>query len=148
MIKNYTSSVPMLTSISRIEYRLAKAGALHIAKSYKNEMPVGMMFQLDNGKGIPLTFKLPAKTDKVFEWLRYQRKRPPTKSQLAQLEQQANRTAWKILSDWIDIQISMIEIGHTEAMQVFLPYAYDVNEDKTLYEKIKETNFKMLTAGE
>jgi hypothetical protein len=44
-IKNYTSSVPIGNSISKIEHRLAQAGATHISKSYEEGKPIGMMFQ-------------------------------------------------------------------------------------------------------
>jgi hypothetical protein len=111
-IKNYTSTVPILDSISRIEYRLAQAGAMHIAKSYaedKSGKPTGMMFQIMI-ENIPMTFKLPAKADNVYKYLRMQRKKLPTKAQDEGLRMQADRTAWKILNDWIDIQVSMIEL--------------------------------------
>lgn len=144
-IKNYTSTVPMINSIARIEHRLIQGGVTIISKDYEDGKPKGMIFQINNN-GIPMTFKLPAKADRVFEWLKMQRKKPPTKTQLEGIKAQADRTAWKILSDWIDIQISLIELDQAEAMEIFLPYIYDGKTDQTLYEKMKETNFKQLTA--
>lgn len=38
-LKNYTSSVPVINSIAKIEHRLAQAGATHIAKEYDRERP-------------------------------------------------------------------------------------------------------------
>lgn len=145
-IKNYTSTVPVSNSISRIEHRIAQAGASHIAKSYKDERPTGMIFQIDVNS-FPMTFKLPAKSDNVYKYLRNQRKRPPTKIQDDKLKLQADRTAWKILFDWIDIQVSLIELDQAEAIEVFLPYAYDGNQDQTLFDKMKSNNFKLLTTG-
>lgn len=145
-IKNYTSTVPMINSIARIEHRLAQAGATHIAKSYENEKPIGMLFQIPSN-GIPLTFKLPAKANRVFEYLKMQRKKPATKTQLEGIKAQADRTAWKILSDWIDIQVSLIELDQAEAVEIFLPYVYDGTNNQTLFEKMKENNFKQLTVG-
>lgn len=143
-IKNYTSTVPMLNSIQRIEHRLSQAGASHIAKSYENEKPIGMIFQIKSNE-IPMTFKLPAKADRVFEWMKMQRRKPPTKAQSESLRNQADRTAWKILSDWVDIQISLIELDQAEAIEVFLPYAYNGSKDQTLFEQIKGNNYKLLT---
>lgn len=143
-LKNYTSSVPVITSIGRIEHRLAQAGATHIAKSYNKERPVGMIFQIPINN-VPMTFKLPAKSDKVFEFMIKQRTRPPKQSQREAIQMQADRTAWKILSDWIDIQVSMIQLDQAEAIEVFLPYAYDGRNDRTLFEKMKDNNFKLLT---
>lgn len=145
-IKNYTSTVPMINSIARIEHRLAQAGATHIAKSYEKQRPTGMLFQI-NIDGTPRTFKLPAKTENVFNYLKMQRKKPPTKAQEETIRQQADRTAWKILNDWIDIQVSMIELDQAEAGEVFFPYLYDGRSNKTMWEIAKENNFKQLTQG-
>lgn len=146
-IKNYTSTVPVLSSIARIEHRLAQSGAMHIAKSYaddKSGRPTGMIFQILINN-LPMTFKLPAKAENVYKYLRKQRRKPPTKAQEESLRIQADRTAWKILNDWIDIQVSMIELDQAEAIEVFLPYAYDGSTNQTLFEKMKDTNFKLLT---
>ncbi len=67
-LKNYTSGVPTPNSISRIENKLAQAGATHIAKSYDKERPVGIIFQIPIN-GTPMTFKLPAKTDRAFDFM-------------------------------------------------------------------------------
>lgn len=144
-LKNYTSSVPVLNSISRIEHRLAQAGATHIAKHYDKERPVGMIFQIPINN-IPMTFKLPTKADRVFDFMIKQRARPPQQSQKQAIRMQADRTAWKILSDWIDIQVSLIQLDQAEAIEVFLPYAYDGRNDRTLFEKMKENNFKLLNS--
>lgn len=142
-LKNYTSSVPMLNSIQKIEFKLAQAGATHIAKSYENEKPIGMIFQIEIDK-IPTTFKLPAKSDKVYDLLLKGRKSIPTNAQKEIIKLQADRTAWKILSDWVDIQISMIMIEHVEILEVFLPYAFDGKTNQTFFEKIKDNGFKLL----
>lgn len=143
-LKNYTSSVPVINSIGRIEHRLSQAGATHIAKQYVKERPIGMIFQIPIND-IPMTFKLPAKAEKVYEFMVKQRARPPKQSQKEAIQMQADRTGWKILSDWVDIQVSMIQLDQAEAVEVFLPYAYDGRNDKTLFEKMKENNFKQLT---
>jgi hypothetical protein len=145
-LKNYTSSVPVLNSISRIEHRLAQAGAPHIAKSYEGDRPTGMIFQIPINN-IPMTFKLPAKTDNVFKYLIKQRSKPPKDSVLASIKAQSDRTAWKILSDWIDIQISMIEVDQAESAEMFLAYAFDPASNLTLFEKIKRNGFKQLAEG-
>ena len=142
-LKNYTSSVPVINSIGKIEHRLAQSGATHIAKSYERERPVGMIFQIPVNN-IPMTFKLPAKADKVFDHMLKQRSRPPQASQREAIKMQADRTAWKILSDWVDIQVSLIQLDQAEAIEVFLPYTYDGKNDRTLFEKMRDNNFKLL----
>ena len=145
-IKNYTSSVPVINSISKIEFRLAQAGATHIAKSYEKEKPVGMIFQIPVN-GIPLTFKLPAKIGKVTDFLIKQRSKPPKPDTKKTIELQAERTAWKILADWIDIQVSIIQLDQAEPAEVFLPYSYNPASDQTLFEMMNNNGFNQLTAG-
>jgi hypothetical protein len=57
-LKNYTSSVPAVTSMGRIETALVKAGATDISKKYENGICVAITFRMvENGQ--PLFFKLP-----------------------------------------------------------------------------------------
>lgn len=145
-IKNYTSTVPIGTSIMRIEHRLAQAGALNISKKYADDRsgrPVGMVFQIMVNNR-PVVFKLPAKTDLVYKYLKNSRKRTPTKSQDENLRMQADRTAWKLLFDWIDMQVSMIELDQLDVIEAFLQHSYDAARDQTFYEKLKTNDFKLL----
>lgn len=141
-IRNYTSSVPVINSINFIEHRLASAGATHIAKFYEENRPVGMIFQITHNN-VPLTFKLPAKSLAVYNVLfnAVKRPRPSTKETI---RSQSDRTAWKILSDWVDIQITMIQLEQAEFTEVFLPYFYDLKTNKTLFEKVAANEIKLL----
>ena len=52
------------------------------------------------------------------------------------MKTQANRTAWKVLSDWTEIQCTMILLGQAKPLQMFLPFVYDVKNEETLYDKV------------
>lgn len=67
-----------------------------------------------------------------------------TQSAINNCKDQARRTAWKILYEWVQIQVSMIQIEQVEIMEVFLPYAYDKEKNETYFEKIKANGFKQL----
>jgi len=56
--------------------------------------------------------------------------------------QQAERTAWKIVQDWVEVQMSMIQLKQADTIQVFLPYIY--NGKKTFYQSLKEANYRGL----
>ncbi|MFZ2190031.1 MAG: hypothetical protein WAV48_04585 [Candidatus Magasanikiibacteriota bacterium] len=142
-IKNYTSSVPVERSVSLIEHELVRAGAQHIAKSYDQKGNLeGIMFQLSSN-GMPITFQLPAKWKQCFKMMMQEVRRPkPTTEETVTL--QAQRTAWKILYDWVTIQVSMIKLEQAEVIEVFLPYMFNVKEQKTFFEIAKEKNFKGL----
>jgi hypothetical protein len=60
------------------------------------------------------------------------------------LQQQANKTAWKILSDWTDIQCSMILLGQAKPLQMFLPFVYDMKSNETLFDKVSSGKMNLL----
>lgn len=145
-IKNYTSTVPALTSMSRIEMYLVNAGASDISKKYdENKTCISLTFRMIVNN-IPVFFQLEAKVQACFKVLYAEVKRPqPTTKQT--ILQQAERTAWKIISDWVEIQISMVQLEQADLIQVFLPYVYNPATEKTFYNQIKDNNFKQLTNG-
>lgn len=144
-VKNYTSSVPVIRSITKIEEKLVQAGATQIAKSYNDGKPDGIMFTMFQND-MPYNFKLPAKIEQVSEYfLKRQGKKRLSAGQIEQIKLQAERTAWKILSDLVEIRISYILIESAEFIEMFLPDAW--NGKTTYYEKLKSGGFKQLTSG-
>ncbi|MFN8296762.1 MAG: hypothetical protein U0T69_11235 [Chitinophagales bacterium] len=142
-IKNYTSTVPAATSISRIEQYLVEAGATDISKKYnEDKFCTGIVFRL-MVNNMPLFFKLTAKTDACYKVLyaQYKRPTPDTRKNCAK---QAEQTAWKIISDWVEIQLTMIRLEQVELMQIFLPFVYDASSDKTFFDKLKDSEYKQL----
>lgn len=136
MIKNYTSQVPVNRSVQHIEDRLVKHGAQNILKLYEEKKLVGIAFIVSvNGEGVP--FRLPARVDRVRKQMAGSVRRPRSGT-MSRIEEQAARTAWKLLSDWVDIQMSLIELGQVELVEVFMPYIYDHSKGMTLFEKTKE----------
>lgn len=91
----------------------------------------------------PVPIRLPANIEKCRSLLAEQVKRP-RKGTMAKIREQAERTAWKLLSDWVDVQISMIRLGQAEPLEVFLPYLFDGHRQETFYASLKANNFKSL----
>ena len=144
-LKNYTSEVPAITSMGRIEKCLVEAGATDISKKYEDGVCRAIRFRMPVNN-IPVFFELPAKVDACFKvmWKEISRPRPDSRKKT---EQQAERTAWKIVSDWVEVQMSMIRLEQAEALQVFLPYVWDPASEQTFYDRLKQTNYKALLPG-
>ncbi len=141
-MKNYTSQVPIERTISQIEKVLAKAGAVNVFKNYKNGEIESINFSLyDNISGKKVFIQLPANVEAVEAVLKQGLKKP-RKESLTRIKEQAGRTAWRLMLDWVSVQMSLIEMNQVEALQVFLPYIWDGN--RTFYSALKESKFKFL----
>ncbi len=127
-----------------IEKILTKHGVSDIWKQYSGDGELeGINFVVKTDVGM-LPFKLPANIQAVQQVLKNQKNAGGLShvpwhaiNDLAQ----SRRTVWRILKDWIDSQMALIELDIVKIEQVFLPYMYDSKTEKTLYETLKEKNF-------
>jgi len=143
MIRNYTSTVPATKSVVKMEQRLVEAGANNITKFYVDGKLSGVTFTIyAPGRG-PLTFKLPARVDDVRNVLAQQIKRPHKKT-IDKLFAQAERCAWKNLSDWVDIQLALVRMGQASTIEIFMPYILSKDGERTLFEALADSGFKQL----
>jgi len=143
-IKNYTSTVEAPKSMARIEELLVAIGASNINKQYRDKICTGITFlYYDSHLKQTLAFHLKAQVDECFKILWKEVKRPQSNTK-EQLQKQANRTAWKILSDWTEIQCSMILLGQAKPLQMFLSFIYDTKTSETLFEKISSGKSELL----
>lgn len=156
-LKNYTSDVPVAQTIYRIEQVLIKCGVSGITKEYS---PTGgvwaLRFHLKLADSQELTIRLPADKDRALEalWLNYadgdelshdgQRLawNSYKKKTKKDFEAQAERTAWKIMQDWVEVQMSLIQLRQAEPIEVFLPYVW--NGSETFYHKLKSSGYRAL----
>lgn len=146
MLKNYTSSVPAEHSIAFIEAKLVRHGATNIMKTYADKKLTGIAFILPmkNGRNVPI--RLPARVDRVEKILRADVRRPSA-STYERIAAQAQRTAWKILADWVDAQTAMISLEQVEPLEIFLAFVFDPAKERTLFESMREGGFKQLPAS-
>lgn len=143
-IKNYTSTIEASRSMAKIEELLVEIGANNINKKYENKTCTGITFLFfDNRLGQTLAFHLKAQVEEVFNILYKEVKRPQANTKET-IKAQANRTAWKVLSDWTEIQCTMILLGQAEPLQMFLPFVYDVKNEETLYDKVVSGKMPLL----
>jgi hypothetical protein len=138
-MKNYTSTVPISRTISRIEEILVRSGAVNIIKDYRGPGTLdALCFTYIVGEK-KIAIRLPANVKAVESVLRGSMKRPRAGT-MDRIADQAERTAWKIIQDWIEIQISLIEMKQAEFLQVFMPYIW--NGKTTLFQSFKESGFR------
>lgn len=142
-LKNYTSDVPASRTIARIEEVLAHAGADGVAKVFKNGRVESLSFHANLPNGKTITIRLPANVESVYTALRKNISKPRAGTE-QRLMEQAERTAWKLMQDWTEVQMSLIAMNQAEFLQVFLPYIHDGKE--SFYARLKGSNFAALPA--
>jgi hypothetical protein len=130
--------------MGRIEELLVEIGATNINKQYKDKICLGITFLLfDPQLQQTLAFHLAAQVEECFTVLWKQVKRPQSNTR-DMLMKQASRTAWKILSDWTEIQCTMILLKQAKPLQMFLPFVYDLQSNETLVYKDTTVKLKLL----
>lgn len=142
-LKNYTSNVPVDRTIARIEQLLASSGATGIIKDYAEGKLVALFFKISLPTRRDITIRLPVNHQAVYQTMRKTVKRQHAGT-LERIQEQALRTSWKLMQDWVEVQLSLIRIQQVDFMQVFLPYVWDGQQ--TFYAALKERDYRGLPA--
>ena len=132
-IKNYTTTVTAVQSVSEISGMLAAHGAQRVQQEYQGGSPVSVAFQIDTPMGVR-GFFLPANVDRVAAVLKKQHVKTEA--------DRAQRVAWRILRDWVAAQMAILETEMVTIDEIFLPYMAD-RDGRTVYQ-LYESNQLML----
>jgi hypothetical protein len=139
---NYTTQISADKTITEIQKCLATHGAKMIVNEYDdNGFIIGLSFAIELD-GQKVGFRLPCDWRPVLQILEEDRKVPRNKK----TQEQAIRVAWRIIKDWVEAQMAIVETKMVKTEQVFLPYAVQKN-GKTLYDNVIESKM-LLTGGE
>ncbi|WP_269478222.1 hypothetical protein [Hominibacterium faecale] len=140
MILNYTTTIDAYKTVSEIEYILVKHKAKSVLKNYTNDGSIeslSFIVEIPTGQ---MPIKLPVNTDAALAVLIREKKSNPRK-QIKTTREQAERVAWRILKDWVEAQMALIEIELVKMEQVFLPYAVLDESGETIFEKLESRQF-------
>lgn len=128
-ILNYTTKVPVDRTLSEITSILVKAKAEAIQTEYDGGAIKTIAFRLNTAQGV-IYYKLPANVGGV------QRAMVRDKIKHSDMAAQSARVAWRIVKDWVEAQMAIVDANMAEVAQVFLPYAV-THTGKTVYERFK-----------
>lgn len=135
-ILNYTTKVDVYTTTGQIQGILVKHGAKRIVQDYDNDGKiVALCFLIDTPLG-EQGVRLPANADAVYAVLQRQKVRCDYA--------QAERVAWRIVKDWVEAQMAILESEMVTVSQIFLPYMMNA-EGQTVYQLFES---KQLLLGE
>lgn len=137
-IMNYTTQVSAFKTSNEIEEILMNHNAKSIMKNYDNGTITGLSFLIDTGvQQIPV--RLPVKIDECLEVLKKEKRENPRK-QIKDTRDQAERVAWRILKDWVEAQMALLDIEMVRFEEIFLPYI-ETQSGQTIYERLEEKQF-------
>lgn len=142
-ISNYTTKIDFYKTIGEIQKDLAEHGARKTIIDYDdNGLPVSLKFAIDWNDQM-IGFALPCNHRGV---LRAMEKAKVSRSLCN--EEQALRVAWRIIKDWVQAQMAIVEADVSSMAEVFLPYAI-TKDGSTLYNHLQNSGSKLLlTSGD
>lgn len=136
---NYTTEIEPAKTAGEIVGLLAAKGAKSINMDYQAGEPVALTFRIDI-HGIDMAFRLPCNYEGAERALR--RLAPPR----YQTTRQAKRVAWRIVKDWVEAQLALVELGQAELGEVFFHRAITSN-GQTLFQRFVDDPSRLLAAG-
>ncbi len=140
---NYTTKIDADKTAQEISKCLSLHGAKAVLTEYdeKEQIVSAISFKIKMGEQ-EMTFRLPCDWHPVHEILKNDDKIPrANKDKL-----QAVRTSWRIVKDWVEAQMALVETQMVTTSQVFLPYAV-AKDGRTLAEHIAENPQMLLGDG-
>jgi hypothetical protein len=139
-ILNYTTTIAAEKTAAEIQQKLAKARAQAVLCEYDDTgVMCAMSFRVVTKHGM-VSFRMPANTAGVLRALQKDARVPKR----LKTKQQAANVAWRVLKDWIEAQLAIVEAEMADLAEVFLPYAQGQN-GQTLYSAMEQQGFKALT---
>lgn len=134
---NYTTKVDVYTTLGAIQGQLVKHGAKKIMQDYDDHGRIAALtFLIDTPAGMR-GIRLPANVDKVYSVLHRQKIKCD--------REQSERVAWRIVKDWVEAQIAILESEMVQMDEIFLPYMVN-NNGQTFFEAYRN-NQLMLGEG-
>lgn len=153
-LKNYTSEVPVTASVARIRKVLIECGVSGITEQFGPQPGTiaAIIFHIEVG-GQQCRIRLAPEVEKCRNalWKDYvgtdkleldgtMVARPSKKKKCRKdFDQQAARTAWRLVQEEVEIQMSKIQLGQADFRQAFLAQIWDGTQ--TVWQRLEERNF-------
>ena len=140
-LKNKTSKVSADVTMQRIERLLVSAGATGFQKLYANKICSAIIFEIEFEPGKKVAVKLPAKVDLCRKalWNDCVKTAPNTRKSESDFNDQAERTAWRIVQEWVEVQVTLITLRQIDFLQAFMSHVWD--GEMTYYERLQQRRF-------
>ncbi len=142
-ILNYTTKVSVDRTCTEIQKALAKCGATKIVSDYDSDGEVAAISFQIMVDGMVMGYTLPNNWQNVLQVMN---KQAGVLNHLKNNDQ-AKRVAWRIVKDWVEAQLAIIQARVVTLDQVMLPYAV-TNNGQSYYERLKGERFYLAQGSE
>lgn len=143
---NYTTTIDSHKTASECVALLARHGANRISMDLKDGLPSGLAFGIDTPAGMRF-FLLPANPGGVYSALVKANRAGHIPRRYADRDQ-AQRVAWRVMKDWLEAQLALIDAEVVEIEQVMLPYLIVDDTGLTLYQRYLNHGRRAIEAAE
>lgn len=130
-ILNYSTKVDAWRTVNEIQQILAKHGVSHFSIKNEGSFPIGLSFTIDY-KGQPLNFLLPCNYKGVLGCFKKTKGVPASSKNDAQ----ALRTSWRIVKNWVEAQLAIIQSDSVTIHEAFMAYLVVNADGQTLSDKL------------
>jgi len=118
---DYTTKVPVSRTIAQIQAKLVEHGARAVMMEYGDDGRIkALAFKINMPNG-ELPIRLPIDAAATQRVLRRQWDERLIESKYT-TEEHAYRVAWRIIKDWVEAQVSLLETEMVRMEEIFLPY--------------------------
>lgn len=144
MILNYTTSIAATKTVAEIQQMLASKGARKIITDYSESgVLVGISFTVTINK-MEVLFRLPANWKGVQKAIKNQKRSVAAKYKT---DAHAINVCWRIIKDWIEAQMAIVEAEQADIATIFLPYAVMNNNETVSKNFLSEKGRDLLLIG-
>lgn len=130
---NYTTKIDAYDTLGSIQKTLVRHGAKKILTDYDDRGRILSLSFVVEASGRLVPIQLPANVDKVLSVLHRQKVNCDW--------EQAERVAWRIIKDWVEAQMAILETEMVTMDEIFLPYV--VQGNRTVYQLFKENQLRL-----
>lgn len=143
---NHTTTISVDKTLGEIHRILSGHGARQIITDYDADgNPSAIAFTIATPIG-PKEFRLPANLDGIWRVLTDQYNDGRVQRRFTTREQAA-RVGWRIVKDWLQAQIAIIEAGMASMDEILLPYML-APTGRTVYEEYLDSRLLLPSAQE
>ncbi len=140
---NYTTSIDTGKTVNEITMMLSRARASAILSEFDDQQHLtAVSFKIQTKFGI-MAFRLPCEPKAVMAVINNQVLAGKIPRRYRDDMEQARRVGWRIIKDWLEAQLAIVETQMVSLDQVFLPYAQN-ESGQTLYEVMSGGGFSGL----